>query len=140
MWGGGGGAVPWGRRHWVGINFCHPEVVKLQQQCHMQNTIFDLHPPPPPPPPTASIVVYFWERESANISWRQQQENWKENANDNPVRKCSSIITLIFRFFMTLARHSGNQYYLEKARYALPPLYMESHEEELHQLTLNSHK
>ena len=38
----GGGAVPWGRDHWVGINFCHPAVVKLQQQCHMQNTIFDL--------------------------------------------------------------------------------------------------
>ena len=39
---GGGGAVPWGRRHWIGINFCHPEVVKLQQQCQMQNTNFDL--------------------------------------------------------------------------------------------------
>ena len=32
----GGG---WG--DWIGINFCHPEV-KLQQQCQMQNTIFDL--------------------------------------------------------------------------------------------------
>ena len=32
------GMVPWGRRHWIGINFCHPEV-KLQQQCQMQNTI-----------------------------------------------------------------------------------------------------
>ena len=41
---GGGAPVPWGRRHWIGINFCHPEVVKLQQQCHMQNTIFDLPP------------------------------------------------------------------------------------------------
>ena len=42
--GGGGGVapVPWGRRHWVGIKVCHPEVVKLQQQCHMQNTIFAL--------------------------------------------------------------------------------------------------
>ena len=39
---GGGVPVPWGRRHWVGINYCHPEVVKLQQQCHMQNTISDL--------------------------------------------------------------------------------------------------
>ena len=36
--GGGGSTSPLG----VGINFCHPEVVKLQQQCHMQNTIFDL--------------------------------------------------------------------------------------------------
>ena len=42
--GGGGAPFPWGRRHWVGINFCHPEVVKLQQQCHIQNTIFD-NPP-----------------------------------------------------------------------------------------------
>ena len=43
MWGGGGGGTStMGRRHWVGINFCHPEVVKLQQQCHMQNIIFDL--------------------------------------------------------------------------------------------------
>ena len=42
--GGGGGPVPWGSRHWVAINFCHPEVVKLQQQCHMQHTIFHLPP------------------------------------------------------------------------------------------------
>ena len=42
--GGGGGVVPWGSRHWVGINFCHPELVNLQQQYHMQNTIFDLPP------------------------------------------------------------------------------------------------
>ena len=75
---GGGGApvgvrapVPWGRRHWVGINFCYPEVVKLQHQCHMQNTIFDL-------PPNWFYSFFFWERESANISWRQQHENWKE--------------------------------------------------------------
>ena len=34
----------------------------------------------------------------------------RENENDNPVRKwyiCSSSITLIFEFFMTLCRHSG---------------------------------
>ena len=34
----------------------------------------------------------------------------RENENDNPVRKwyiCSSIITLIFGFFMTLGRHLG---------------------------------
>ena len=30
-----------------------------------------------------------------------------KNENDNPVRKCSSIITLIFGFLMTLGRHSG---------------------------------
>ena len=63
--------VPWGRRYWVGINFCHPEVVKLQQQCHMHNTILGL-------PPNWLYSFFFWERESSNISWRQQQENWKE--------------------------------------------------------------
>ena len=31
----------------------------------------------------------------------------RKNENDNPVRKCSSIITLIFGFLMTLSRHSG---------------------------------
>ena len=34
----------------------------------------------------------------------------RKNENDNPVRKwyiCSSIITLIFGFFMTLGHHSG---------------------------------
>ena len=34
----------------------------------------------------------------------------------------------------------SNYIKLEKARYALPPLYMESHEEELHQLAFNSYK
>ena len=29
--GGGGGPFPWGRLHWIGIKFCHPEV-NLQQQ------------------------------------------------------------------------------------------------------------
>ena len=31
----------------------------------------------------------------------------RKNENDNPVRKCSSIITLIFGFFMALGRHAG---------------------------------
>ena len=34
----------------------------------------------------------------------------RKNENDNPVRKwyiCSSIIALIFGFFMTLGHHSG---------------------------------
>ena len=31
----------------------------------------------------------------------------RKNENDNPVRKYSSILTLIFGFFMTLGRHSG---------------------------------
>ena len=58
--------------------------------------------------PTTGSILFFWERESeresANISWRQ------ENENDNPARKwyiCSSIITLIFGLVMTLGRHSG---------------------------------
>ena len=55
----GGPPVPWGRRQWAGINFCHPEVVKLQQQCHMQNTIFNL--------PQACLVLFtFIWRESVN--------------------------------------------------------------------------
>ena len=62
---GAGVPVPWvpvhrGRRQWVGINFCYTEVVKLQQQCHMKNTIFYL-------PQTAGYIHFFWERESANI-------------------------------------------------------------------------
>ena len=35
----------------------------------------------------------------------------RKNENDNPVRKCSSIITLIFGFFMTFR---GSDMYLEK--------------------------
>ena len=57
-----------GSRHWVGIHFCHPEVVKLQQQCYMQNTIFDLPPTPPPPPhPTGSILFFLGEGECQYI-------------------------------------------------------------------------
>ena len=55
MGGGGGGPVPWGRRHWIGINFCHPEVVKLQQQCQMQNTILDL-------PHNWFYSFFLWQR------------------------------------------------------------------------------
>ena len=71
MDGGGGGGVPWGRRHWIGINFCYPEAVKLQQQCQMQNTILIY-------PTTGSILFFSGREKSANISWRQKQENWKE--------------------------------------------------------------
>ena len=28
--------------------------------------------------PQLVLFFFFWKRESANISWRQQQENWKE--------------------------------------------------------------
>ena len=31
----------------------------------------------------------------------------RKNENDNPVRMCFLIVTLIFVFFMTLGRHSG---------------------------------
>ena len=37
----------------------------------------------------------------------------RKNENDNPVRKwyiCSSIITLMFGFFVALGRHSGFRY------------------------------
>ena len=89
---GAGAPVPWGRRHWVGINFCHPEVVKLQQQCHMQNTIFDL-------PPQLVLFFFFWERESANISWRQQQENWKEKWKWQSSEK---VIYMFFNHYINL--------------------------------------
>ena len=82
---------PWGRRHSVSINLCHPELVKLQQRCHMQNTIFDL--------PPNWFYSFFSGRES-------NMRIGRENENNNPVRKCSSIITLIFGFFMALGRHS----------------------------------
>ena len=101
---GGGAPVPCGRRHWVGINFCHPEVVKLQQQCHMQNTNFDLHP-------NWFYSFFFWGR--GRVPTYPGDSNMRtgmKNENDNPVRKWyiySSIITLIFEFFMTLGRHSG---------------------------------
>ena len=98
MGGGGGGAVPWGRRHWVGINFCHPEVVKLQQQCHMQNTIFDL--------PHNWFYSFFAGRGRVPI-YPGDSNRRRKNENDNGWYICSSIITLIFGFFMTLARHSG---------------------------------
>ena len=104
--GGGGGAFPWGRRHWVGINLCQPEVMKLQQQCYMQNTIFDTPPPPPP-----RLVLFFFLGEGVSIyPGDRNRRIGRKNENDNPVRKCyicSSIITLIFGFFMTLGRHSG---------------------------------
>ena len=51
-----------GRRHWVGINFCHPEVGKLQQQCHTCKILFLIYPQT-----TGSIKFFSWERENANI-------------------------------------------------------------------------
>ena len=99
-----GAPVPWGRRHWVGINFCLPEVVKLQQQCHIQNTIFD---PPPPPPPKLVLFFFSGRGRVPTYPGDSNRRIGRKNENDNPVRKCSSFITLIFRFFMTLGHHSG---------------------------------
>ena len=113
---GGGGAVPWCTRHWVGIHFCHPEVVKLQQQCHIQNNIFDL---PPPPPSTGSILFFSGRGRVPIYPGDSNRRIGRKNENDNPVRKCSSIITLIFRFFMTLGRHSGFRHVPGETRTAL---------------------
>ena len=108
--GGGGAPVPWGRRHWVGIHFCrHPEVVKLQQQCHMQNTIFDL-------PHNWFYSFFFSGRGRVPIyPGDSNRRIGRKNENDNPVRKwyiCSSIITLIFGFFMTF--RGSDMCHLEK--------------------------
>ena len=103
---GGGGSVPWGSHHWVGINLFHPEVVNLQQQCHMQNIIFEL---PPPPPPNWFFPFFLGEGE-CQYPRDSNRRIGRKNEIDNPVRKwyiCPSIITLIFGFFMTLGRHSG---------------------------------
>ena len=81
--------------------FCHPEVVKLQQQCHMQNTIFDL------PQATGSIHFFLGEGECQYPD--SNRRIGRKNENDNPVRKwhiCSSIITSMFAFLMALG-HSG---------------------------------
>ena len=58
---GGGGPVRWGRRHWVGINFCHPEVVKLQQQCHTCRVLFLIYLT------TGSILFFLGEGECQYI-------------------------------------------------------------------------
>ena len=68
--GGGGHQSHGGRRYRVGINVCHPELVKFQQQCQCR-ILFLIYPP-------NGSILFFSRRESANISWRQQQENWKE--------------------------------------------------------------
>ena len=101
MGGGGEGGY---QSHGDGINFCHPEVVKLQQQCQMQNTIFDL-------PHNWFYSFFFWERGRVPIyPGDRNRRIGRKNENDNLVRKwyiCSSSITLIFGFFMKLGRHSG---------------------------------
>ena len=76
--GGGGASVPCGRHHCVGIKFCLPEVVKLQLQCHMQNTILDLS--------QTTGSIHFLERGRVPISWSNRKTGGK-NENNNPVRK-----------------------------------------------------
>ena len=90
---GGGAPVPWGRRHWVGIHFCrHPEVVKLQQQCHMQNTIFDL-------PHTTGSVLFFSGRGRVPIyPGDSNRRIGRKNENDNPVR----VVYMFFNHYINL--------------------------------------
>ena len=103
--------VHWDSRQWVGINFSHPEVVKLQQQCHMQNIIFDL------PQTTVSIrftpdnwFYSFFSGRGRECQYPDSNRRIEgENENDKPASKwriCSSIITSMFAFLMALG-HSG---------------------------------
>ena len=69
----------------------------------MKNTIFDL------PQTAGSTHDFLGEGECQNLGGRNRRIG-RKNENDNPVRKwyiCSSIITLMFGFFMALGRHSG---------------------------------
>ena len=91
-----GAPFPWGRLHWIGIIFFHPEV-KLQQQCQTQKTIFDLRSYH-----TTGSILFFSGRGRVPIyPGDRNRRIGRKNENDNPVRKCyicSSIITLIFGF------------------------------------------
>ena len=58
----------------------------------MQNTIFDL-------PHNWFYSFFFWERESANISWRQQQENWKEKWKWQSSEK---VVYMFFNHYINL--------------------------------------
>ena len=94
---------PLGGGQWVGIYFCHPEVVKLQQQYHMQNTIFDL------PQTTGSINFFFWKRESANIletATGELEGKMKMTIQWESGILCSSIITLMFAFLVSVSASS----------------------------------
>ena len=72
----------------------------------MQNTIFDLRSYP-----TTGSILFFSGRGRVPIyPGDRNRRIGRKNENDNPVRKwyiCSSIVTLIFGFFMTLSYHSG---------------------------------
>ena len=71
--------------------------MKLQQQCQIQNIIFDLSSYPT----TGSILFFLGEGECQYILETETGE-LEGKIKCNPVRKwyiCSSIITLIFGFF-----------------------------------------
>ena len=72
----------------------------------MQNTIFDLRSYH-----TTGSILFFSGRGRVPIyPGDRNRRIARKNENDNPVRKwyiCTSIITLIFGFFMTLGHHSG---------------------------------
>ena len=68
----------------------------------MQNTIFDL--------PLNWFYSLFLGEGECQYPGDSNRRVGRKNKNDNPVRKwyvCSSIITLMFGFFMALGRHSG---------------------------------
>ena len=79
------------------VNFCHPEVVKLQQQCQMQNTIFDL-------PHTGSILFFLGEGKCQYLL--------ETETGELEGKMKMTIITLMFGFFMALGRHSGFRHVL----------------------------
>ena len=73
----------------------------------MQNTIYDLRSQPH----NWLYSFFLVEGECQQYPGDRNRRIGRKNENDNPVGKwyiiCSSIITLIFGFFMVLGRHSG---------------------------------
>ena len=105
-----GGTIPMGRRHSHGVGAIGLVFIFATLKWNCSNNVkcrilFLIYVAIP----QLVLFFFFWERESANISWRQKQENWKEKWKWQSSEKvvCSSIITLIFGFFMTLGHHSG---------------------------------
>ena len=91
---GGGAPFPWGRRHWICIDFatlkwnCSNNV-----KCRILFLIYAANPT------TDSILFFFWERESTNISWRQKQENWKEKWK---WQSCEKVVYMFFNHYINL--------------------------------------
>ena len=83
---------PWGRRHWVGINFCHLEVVKLQQQCHTCRILFLIYP-------TTGSILFFSGRGRVPIyPGDSNRRIGRKNENDNPVR----VVYMFFNYYINL--------------------------------------